>query len=156
MVEVASPVDIAYQYEMWIGRTVASVLEWTQVFGLESLPFPEQQPEEVDVTHMQSPGRTRETIPGLIGVVDASVEKQRWGADDGDILLDELAGLTASGAREDVLIEFNTGGAAPEVRRTYRGYINSYTPTGTVGDKEMCAVSMKIFELQATNARVIV
>lgn len=154
-VEVPSQVDIAYQYEMWVGRTVAETTTWTQILGIENLPFPDQVPEDVDVTHMQSPGRTRETIPGLLPVVDASLEKQYWPEDDGDVLLEDLSELTAAGTREDVLFEFNTGGATPAARRTYRGYVNSFTPSGTVGDKAMVAVAMKIFERQATNERVI-
>ncbi|MDZ7823670.1 MAG: hypothetical protein U5K75_06230 [Ahrensia sp.] len=54
--------DIAYDWELWIGRTVASTLTWTQIFGFTDLPFPDQVPEDIDVTHMQSPGRTRETF----------------------------------------------------------------------------------------------
>lgn len=151
----ASQADIAYEYEMWIGRTVGEVTTWTQILGIENLPFPEQAPEEIDVTHMQSANRTRETVPGLLAVVDASLEKQLWLGHAGDQLLDTLANLTATGAREDVNIEFNTGGATPEIRRTYRAYINSFTPSGTVGDKAMASVSMKVFELLDTNPRTI-
>lgn len=155
----ASQADIAYNYEMWIGRTVdPDPIAWTQILGIESLPFPEQAPEEIDVTHMQSDNRTRETIPGLLGAVDMSLEKQLWLGHEGDALLETLANLTATGAREDVMIEFNSGGdlaTPPDMRRTFRGYVNSFTPSGTVGDKAMVTVGFKIFELQATNDRVL-
>jgi hypothetical protein len=154
-VEVESQADIAYEYELWIGRTVGQTTTWTEIYGIENLPFPEQVPEDQDVTHMKSPGRTRETIPGLLPVADATLEKQYWPEDAGDILLEDLAELTAAGTREDVLIEFNTGGATPSARRTYRGYINTFTPTGTVGEKAMCSIAMKILDRQATNVRVI-
>lgn len=152
MPEVASKVEIAYDWEMWIGRTVASTTTWTQIYGFEDLPFPQQVPEDEDVTHMQSLGRTRETIPGLLPVADVSLTKQYWPTDDGDVLLETLAALTAAGEREDVLMEFHISGAA---RRTYRGYVNSFDPTGTVGSKAMAAVNLKVFERQATNTRVI-
>jgi len=151
MPTAASQADIAYDWELWIGRTVAQTTTWTQIFGFESLPYPEQVPEDVDVTHMQSPGRARETMPGLLPVADWSQEKQYWG-DDGDDLLDELAELTAAGTKEDVLIEFNISGA---LRRTYLGYINVFTPTGSVGDKSMVNVGIKLMERQETDARVI-
>lgn len=154
----ASQADIAYEYEMWIGRedgVTPGTYDWTQIFGIENLPFPEQAPEEIDVTHMQSANRTRETIPGMLAVVDASLEKQLWLGNAGDELLETLANLTATGDREDVLIEFNTGGATPVIRRTYRAYINSFTPSGSVGDKAMATIGMKVFELKATNERVI-
>ncbi|MGI3169985.1 hypothetical protein ACRARG_12570 [Pseudooceanicola sp. C21-150M6] len=153
MVEAVSQADIAYQYEMWIGRGETPV--WTQILGLEDLPFPDQVPEDIDVTHMQSPGRTRETMPGLLPVADSSLDKQYWPTDDGDVLLEELSGLTAAGTSEVVLIEFNTGGATPAARRTYQGYVNSFNPTGTVGDKRMVSVALKIMARQATNDRVI-
>lgn len=152
MVERASQAEIAFQDELWIGQTVAGETEWTQILGLEALPFPERTPEDVDVTHMQSPGRTRETVPGLMPVADASVEKQYWPTDPGDVLLEELAGLTESGTSEDVLIEFLIEGGA---RRTYRGRINSYTPSSTVAEKRMATLSMSIFDRQTTNLRVV-
>jgi hypothetical protein len=155
MPQAPSQVDIAYDWEMWIGRTVAAVTTWTQIMGFETLPFPAQAPEDVDVTHMQSPGRTRETAPGLLPVADWSQEKQLWPGSPGDILLLTLADLTEAGTKEDVLIEFNLDPAGSSIRRTYRGYINSYTPTGTVGDKAMAELAVKIMERQATNPRTI-
>ncbi|SIO36462.1 hypothetical protein SAMN05444722_1687 [Rhodovulum sp. ES.010] len=155
MAEVASQADIAYQYEMWIGRTVDETTTWTQILGVEDLPFPEQVPDDIDVTHQQSPGRTRETKPGMLAAADASFAKQFWSGHAGDTLLDELAALSAAGTPEDVLIEFNTGGDTPAIRRTFRGYVNHFTPGGTVGEKAMVNVALKIFELQATNDRVI-
>ena len=159
MPQAASQVDIAYDWELWIGRTTIvaeePVTTWTQIYGFEALPFPEQQPEDVDVTHMQSPGRTRETIPGLLPVADWPQEKQLWPGDDGDILLSTLADLTEAGDKEDVLLEFNLDPDGSSIRRTYRGYVNAYTPSGTVGDKAMANLSVKIMERQATNPRVI-
>ena len=154
MTQAASQAELAYDWELWIGRTVASVTTWTQIYGFEALPFPEQVPEDIDVTHLQSPGRTRETIPGLIPVVDWSQEKQLWN-DDGDTLLEDLAELTAAGTREDVLIEFNIDPEGSGIRRTYRGYVNQFTPTGSVGEKAMATVAFKIMERQASNTRTI-
>lgn len=158
MPQIASKADIAYDWELWIGReTAPGAADWTftQIFGFEALPFPEQAPEDVDVTHLQSPGRTRETIPGLLPMADWSQEKQLWSGDAGDTLLDTLAALTEAGTKEDVLIEFNLDPAGTAIRRTYRGYVNTFTPTGTVGDKAMATVSMKIMERQDTDPRVI-
>jgi hypothetical protein len=141
MAPKASEVDIAYDWQLWIGRG-DDPITWTQIFGLESLPFPQQVPEQIDVTHMQSPGRAREEIPGLLPVAEASLEKQLWN-DDGDDILETLAGLSATGDKEDVLFEFYIPGGA---RRTYRGYVNAFNPTGSVGDKEMVSLEMRIFD----------
>ncbi|KEP68434.1 hypothetical protein DL1_11945 [Thioclava dalianensis] len=150
MVEKVSQADIAYQEELWIGRTVAEATTWTQILGIKELSMPESVPEDVDATHMQSPGRTKETIPGLLPVADWSQDKQYWAGDPGDVLLDELAALTEAGTSEDVLVEFKID----DSRRTYRGYVNSFTIGGTVGELRMATVAMKIFERQATNDRV--
>lgn len=152
MVEWASQAAIAFQDELWIGRTVDGATEWQQIGGITSLPFPERTPEDVDVTHMQSPGRTRETIPGLMPVADASLEKQYWPTHPGDILLEELAGLAETGESENVLIEFLIEGGT---RRTYRGRINSYTPSSSVAETRMATVAMSIFDRQPANSRVV-
>ena len=154
MPQAASQAELAYDWELWIGRTVAETTTWTQIYGFEALPFPDQVPEDIDVTHINSPGRTRETIPGLIPVVDWSQDKQLWN-DDGDTLLEDLAELTAEGTRETVLMEFNVDPAGTGIRRTYRGYVNSFTPTGSVGDKAMASVAFKILDRQAINTRTI-
>ena len=149
---------VAYDWELWIGRESAPGEDdhtFTQIFGFESLPFPDQVPEDVDVTHMQSPGRTRETIPGLLPVADWSQDKQYWPADPGDVILEALAALTAAGNKEEVLFEFNIDPAGTSARRTYRGYVNSFIPTGTVGDKSMATLNVKIFDRQSTDDRVI-
>lgn len=148
----ASQADVGFNDELWIGRTVTGVTTFTQIGGIESLPFPEKVPEDIDVTHMQSPGRSRETIPGPLPVGEASLEKQYWPGHAGDILLEELAALSEAGTAEDVLIEFHIDGGA---RRTYRGHIVGFTPSPTVGEKRMVTVNMKIFDRQATNDRVI-
>lgn len=158
MPQTAFAGEIAYDWELWIGRESApgeNDHTWTQIFGFESLPFPDQVPEDVDVSHMQSPGRTRETIPGLLPVADWSQDKQMWPGNAGDTLLETLAGLTSAGTPETILMEFNVDPAGTGIRRTYRGHVNSYTPTGTVGDKAMASVAFKIMDRQPTNPRTI-
>ena len=155
MPQTAFKGDIAYDWEMWIGRTVDAVTTWTQILGFESLPFPEQVPEVKDGTHMQSPGRAREPFPGLLPYVDWSQEKQLWYSDPGDVLLKELADLTRAGSKEEVLIEFNLVPDGSGFRETFRGYVNSYIPTGTVGEKAMAALSVMIMDPQPTNVRDI-
>lgn len=152
-IEESSQADIGYQDEMWIGRTPSGggSQEWTQILGIESLNTPERTPEDVDVTHMQSPGRTRETIPGLLSSADWSQDLQYWPGHASQILLEELAELTEAGTREDVNVEFVVGG----VRRTYRGYVNTWTPQSSVGEKRTATLSMKIFERITPDPRVL-
>lgn len=132
----------AHISELWIGRTDDGDEVWTQILGIETINTPEKTPEEIDVTHMQLPGRTRETIPGLLAAADWSQEIQYWPDHASQVLLEELAGLTETGEKEDVLVEFSVGG----IRRTYRGYVNQFTPQSSVGEKRMATLAMKIME----------
>lgn len=154
MTQTAFAGDIAYDWELWIGRTVGEITTWTQILGFTSLPFPDKTPEDIDATHMQSPGRSKETITGLAAAIDWSQEKQLWAGNAGDTLLETLAGLSDAGTPEDVLIEFNLvpGGTGP--RRTYRGQVRAYVPTGEVGGIAMASVTVKIFN-KVTNSRTI-
>ncbi|MFV0409089.1 MAG: phage tail tube protein [Paracoccus sp. (in: a-proteobacteria)] len=155
MAELASQAEVAWNDELWIGPTTPAgdtVTAWTQVFGIEELNTPERTPDDIDVTHMQSPGRNRETIPGLMSAADWSQDLQYWPTHSSQLLLDELATLTETGEKEDFLVEFNVGG----IRRTYRAYVNTFTPQGSVGEKRMAALSLKVFERRPTNPRPLV
>ncbi|MCJ8138432.1 phage tail tube protein [Falsirhodobacter halotolerans] len=151
MLEIESQADIGYQDELWIGPfgDGQTPTAWTQILGVEELGMPEKTPEDVDVTHMQSPGRSRETRPGLMAVADFSQDIQFWPEHPSQVLLDDLAELTEAGEPAYVLIEMNVGG----MRRTYRGYVNSFTPSGSVGDKRMASLAMKVFD-RVANSRV--
>lgn len=142
-VEVASQVDISYQEEFWVGRTTGGG-SWaqTQILGVETVAMPEKTPEDIDVSHQQSPGRSRETLPGLLAAADATQEMQYWPGHASQMMLEELAGLSEVGTPEDVQISFVVGG----VQRTYRGQIRGFTPTGTVGEKRMASLAFKVFE----------
>lgn len=152
MTGVASEVDVAYGDQLWIGRTVGETTTWTEILGIETLNFPTKAPEEVDVTHLRSPGRSRETIPGLMPVADWSQAIQYWPGEDHDVLLESLYAVAEGGERELVLVEFFVEGGA---RRTYSGYVDDYTPQGTVGDKRMVNLGLKLFDRQETNPRTL-
>lgn len=149
--EIASQADISYQDELWIGRTSGSQTTWTQILGVEEIGMPEKAPDDVDVTHQQSPGRSKETIPGLLAAADWSQDLQFWPGHASQVMLDELATLTEAGTPEYISIEFNVGG----LRRTYRGYVSTFTPTGSVGDKRTASLAAKIFERITPNPRTV-
>ncbi|WP_312529456.1 phage tail tube protein [Paracoccus sp. (in: a-proteobacteria)] len=143
MAERYSQADVSWDDQLYVGRFASGGGEptFTQIYGIENLPMPERAPEDLDMTHQQSPGRSRETKPGLMAAADYSLDKQLWAEDEGDLLLDELAGLSEAGTEEMVLIEFVVAG----IRRTYRGYVNAYTPQAPVGEKRPVSVAFKIF-----------
>lgn len=140
MVEVNSQADIGWQDELWIGRTANEVVTWTQILGVEEVSMPEKTPDDIDKTHMQSPGRSKETGPGMLAVADWSQDLQFWPEHPSHVMLDALAALTEAGTPEDVQIAFVVGG----LQRTYRGYVNTYIPSGSVGEKRMVSLGCKI------------
>ncbi|NPD15745.1 hypothetical protein HOY34_11080 [Xinfangfangia sp. D13-10-4-6] len=142
-VEVASRARVAWQDELWIGRTATGGggPDWVQILGIETIAMPDRVPESIRVTHMQSPGRAHEDVPGFMESADYSQDLQDWGEDEEFLeLLDDLAALTEAGTPEFVQIAFVVGGR----QRTYRGYVNSFTPAGTVAEKRTAAASFKI------------
>ena len=153
MVEIASQADVAWNDELWIGPigTGVTVTAWTQILGVEEVAMPEKTPDDIDVTHMQSPGRSRETIPGLLSVADFSQELQFWDGHASQELLDDLAALTEAGTPEYIRVEMKVG----TIRRTYRGYVETFNPQGSVGDKRMATLTMKLFERVTPNPRVV-
>ncbi|MCL4065342.1 hypothetical protein M3484_01965 [Pseudomonas sp. GX19020] len=142
-VEVSSQVDISYQEELWIWRNSGTPAAWsaTQILGVETVAMPERTPDAVDVTHQQSPGRTREEIPGLMSSADMSQELQFWPDHASQIALMALADLTEAGTPESIRVTMVVGG----IQRTYRAHVQAFIPTGTVGDKRMASCSIKIF-----------
>lgn len=142
MPETQSQASVSWNDQLWIGRTVAEVLSWSQVHGVEEVGMPDRVPEDLDVTHQQSPDGQREIMPGLMPVADLSQDLQFWPTHASQVLLDELAGLTEAGTPEFVQVAMVVGG----MQRTYRAYVNSFVPGGTVGDKRMASLTCKIFE----------
>lgn len=153
MVEVASGADVAWQDELWVGPigSGTTLTAWAQVLGVEELSMPEKTPDDIDVTHMQSPGRSRETMPGLLAAADWSQDLQFWVGNATQETLDDLATLTEAGTPEYIHVEFKVGG----LRRTYRGYVKAFAPAGSVGEKRMATLSMSIFNRVTPNPRVI-
>lgn len=141
MAEAASQATVSYDDQLWIGREDGGSTTWMQVFGVEEVAMPENTPDDIDVTHQQSPGRTKETIPGMLAAADYSQDMQYWPADPGQVALDELAELSGEGTQEYVKFAFVVGG----VQRTYRGYVKTFTPTATVGEKRMASLTAAIF-----------
>lgn len=139
MPEAQSQVDIGYGTVVRVGRGEGP--SWTQIMGGEQAGIPSQPPEDIDVTHFQSPGRTRETKPGLKPVADYALELQYWPGSPTDTLLLELDEKTAKGERELVLLEITPNGGSTWV---FMAYLNEYVPSSSVGDKQMVAANWKV------------
>lgn len=139
MAEMLSQVEVGFGSVVRVG--VGPTPTWTQLYGLETVTMPSQPPEDIDVTHQQSPGRTRETRPGLKAVADWSLEMQYWAGSDTDVLLEGLAEQTDAGEPTIVLLEITVYGGSP---RTFQAYLNEYLPSSPIGEKQMVTANWKV------------
>jgi hypothetical protein len=94
-------------------------------------------------------------VPGLLSIGDWSQDLQYWPGEAHDTLLEDLYALTEAGTRELVEIEFLFNNGSADVRRTYSGYVNEYTPQSTVGDKRTVTLALKLFERIDPNPRTV-
>ncbi|MBL3587736.1 hypothetical protein JMM61_20705 [Rhodovulum sulfidophilum] len=97
---------------------------------------PNQQADDIDVTHQKSPNKTREYIAGMIEPGDMTVSLNWIPGSATDMTIQTLK---ASGARRQMRIAWNNG-----VSWTFTGYIKGFEPSTTLGDKMTGTVTIKV------------
>lgn len=118
-----------------VGATPA----WTELDLIGDIDMPDEQADDVEVTHMKSPGRRKQYISGLFDGGEFSVPMNYIPGSATDLLLKQLK---ASG--EIVMVEITLGvDGEPE---TYAGYLKGYGRTAPVNDKMTATASFKINE----------
>lgn len=131
----ASQADIGYltKVEIREGDSPAAYFELAEVIAVTP---PNQQVDDVEVTHMQSPDRTREYIPGLNEPGEASIE-MNWIA--GSATDEFLIGLRLSGDRRDVRITW------PNLTTwTFLGHVKGYEPVTPIDDRQTVTATLKV------------
>jgi hypothetical protein len=109
---------------------------YTKLTGMKVVSFPDQPRADVDVTHLESPNQTEESIPGLRPVADWTVNKHYVEANADDIL---LAALELTG--ETVILEITPfGGDAQK----WAAYVKQFTPTFPADDKMTADLTMRV------------
>lgn len=131
---------IGYGSKVRIG--VGATPVWTDLGLVGDIEMPDEQIDEVEVTHMQSPGRRKQFISGLIDGGEVSVPMNYIPGSESDVLLQEIK---VSG--EEVLIEITlTATGTPE---TYAGFLKGYSRTAPVSDKMMATATFRLSEMVA-------
>ena len=130
---MAASSGVTRGYGSTVRAGVGEVPDWTKLVGIEEFDFPDQTPDDIDVTHLESPGDTEESINGMKKAVDWDLNLQYAPNSDTDVL---LTGLVASG--EDFLLEIKAVGATA---RKWAAYVKSYRPTGINPKGKMMAVA---------------
>ncbi|OWJ81367.1 phage tail tube protein [Haematobacter missouriensis] len=128
---------IGYGSTVRIGRGTGPI--WTELELVGDLDLPDEQVDEVEVTHMKSPGRRRQFISGLIDGGEVAIPTNLVPGSATDIL---LLAIKASG--EQVLIEITlTEDGAPE---TYSGFLKSYARSAPIADKMTATATFRLSE----------
>lgn len=109
---------------------------WIPVGEVYDITPPNDTVDEIDATHMQSPNRTREFIPGLIDPGEASFEQNFIPGSASDVLIRELKG---AGERVRCRITFPNG-----VTWKFSGWVSGYEPAVPTDDKMTATVTWRV------------
>lgn len=117
---------IGYGSTVRVGRGATPI--WTELALVGDLDLPDEQADEIETTHMKSPGRRKQYIAGLLDSGELTIPTNWIPGSVTDTLCQEIK---ASG--ETVLIEITvTAGGTPEV---FSGFLKGYARAAPVNDK---------------------
>ena len=136
---------IGYGSTVRIGRGATPT--WTELQLVGDIEMPDEQIDEIEVTHMKSPGRRKQFIAGLTDGGEVSIPMNYIAGSASDELCQEIK---ASG--EQVLIEITLPvlsgqTATPEV---FSGYLSGYARTAPVNDKMTATATFRLSESVVT------
>lgn len=117
-----------------IGR--GSTPTWTALPGIETITFPEQVASDVDTTNLGSPGKTEESIPGLLPATDWKATMFYVPASAADVA---LAACLASG--EYIILEITPNQG---VAHQWTAYVKGYVPTMPTKDKMTVEITLRV------------
>lgn len=126
--------SIGYGSQFHLSRD--SEATWLPLGEVYDITPPNDTVDEVDATHMQSPNRTREFIPGLIDPGEASFEQNFIPGSASDALIREIKGL---GERVRCRITFPNG-----VTWKFTGWVSGYEPAVPTDDKMTATVTWRV------------
>jgi hypothetical protein len=109
---------------------------WVELAEVYDITPPSDEVDEIDATHMQSPNRTREFIPGLIDPGEASFEMNFIPGSDSDA---KIRAIKAAGERVQCRITFPNG-----VKWAFAGWVSGYEPAAPNDDKMTATVTWRV------------
>lgn len=120
---------------------------WTSLAGIEDSPFPDQTPDDEDVTCQLSPNDTEESIRGMKKVATWNLPLHYVPGSATDTLLTDLE---EKGSDEVVVLEITPAGGASH---QWVAYVNSYRATAlSARGKQMAEAVFKVQSRLATVA----
>ncbi|MEP2782325.1 MAG: phage tail tube protein [Pseudoruegeria sp.] len=114
---------------------------WTSLELVGDIDMPDEEVDEVDVTHMASPGRRKQFIPGLTDSGDVSIPVSHVPGSDTDVLLKSLRD-----SREIVLIEITASDHTDAEAEIFSGFLKSLPHAVPIGDKMTATPTFRLNE----------
>ena len=127
--------DIGYNSTLEVSTTPGGST-YTAIGEVTSITPPNESVDVIDVTHMDSPNRTREFIQGLIDPGDASAEVN-WVP--GGVTEDFVLGWRTSGETRNVRITM-----ANDTTYTFPAFVTGWSPQAPVDGKLAATLTMKV------------
>lgn len=127
----------------WLIGDGASPEAFEAVAGVVSFNAGSSEAAEIPVTHLRSPGRTEETIAGMI-TLSPFTGLMRWlpthqsqsyaGGGSGSFASGGLAKLKETGEIRTHKLRFSTAGApgSPYLEMTFRGFVKDFSPAQNI------------------------
>jgi predicted secreted protein len=109
---------------------------WAEVAEVTNITPPSDTVDSIDVTHMQSPNRTREFIPGLADPGECSIEMNFIPGAATDV---QLRTLKANGTKAKWRITWPNA-----VIWVFSGFVTGVEATGPVDDKMAVTATIKV------------
>lgn len=131
----ASEASLGYGSKFRISDN-ASPGVYTEIAEVFEITPPSFEADDVDVTHMQSPNRTREQIPGLTTPGECSMQMNFVPNSDSDVL---LLNLRRTGEQRACQIEFPNG-----VTWSFLAAVKGYEVSMPVDDRMTATVTMQV------------
>lgn len=125
---------LGYGTTVRVGRGATPT--WTKLALVGDIELPVDETDEVEVTHMESPGRRRQYIAGLIDSGEMTVPMNLVPGSATDLLLQSIRD-----SGEQVLVEVTLPSADPE---TYSGYLSGYSRSAPVQDKMTAEATFRL------------
>ncbi|WP_315920438.1 phage tail tube protein [Mesorhizobium sp. SP-1A] len=109
---------------------------WTEIAEVNTITPPNDKLDQIDATHMQSPNRTREFIPGLIDPGEAPFEMNFVPGSPSDL---KISALKIAGTRVKCRVTFPNA-----VTWVFSAWVSGYEPAVPTDDKMTATVTWKV------------
>ncbi len=129
---------IGYDYGIEV-ETAAGSGVFFELAEVTNITPPSDSVDDVDATHMKSPGRVREFISGLSDPGDMSLDMNYVPGEATDAF---IVAWRLSGETREVRIVHPDASAVTHDQ--FPAYVKGYTPTMSIGEKLSATLSLKV------------